>query len=86
MQHIIPIFSVESLRYEKSLLKFDNYLIILALSSGSAPMQIVDFLNDLWTVFDDTIAKYNIYKVIIKRRDTFLYFFQRYLLRAHQCR
>ena len=44
-------------------------LLFLELSSGSTPIEIVDFLNDLWTAFDDTIDKYNVYKVSIKKKN-----------------
>ncbi len=40
-----------------------SFLCLSEMSSGSSPIEIVDFLNDLWTVFDDTIERYNVYKV-----------------------
>jgi len=36
----------------------------------SQPMDIVKFLNDVYTKFDDVIAKYRVYKVCTRVCDT----------------
>ena len=38
-------------------------------------MEVVDFLNDLWNVFDDVILKYNVYKVGLLTLNKHSYFF-----------
>ena len=54
---------VQPENYDQASIYFSDVLGFTALAADSSPIQIVDFLNDLYSAFDEIIAQHDVYKV-----------------------